>query len=196
MFIPDHQLKMQAEAALQASSELNPLDVAVSVTAGVVALTGYVPRLRDKYRAEDIIKRLSGVLGMANAIEVTRRTAALSEPQLARAAVAALREALPDTWRCVQPVVRRRIVTLEGQVASEAERREAVLAVRALGGIEAIVNLIALAAIDSPAADAPSAQAGEPLARRTELRGAAHGGTERLPGAEASGTPSSVPVIS
>lgn len=157
MVIADRELKHAAEAAVQAQVGPEALDIAVSVNDGIVMLSGYVQSLRDKFDAEDVVKGLAGVVGMANDIQLIATCAgAVSDPQLARAAVSALRQELPGLWERVRPVVRRRIVTLEGHVELEAERAQAVACVRGLPGLEGIINLICVGT-PAPGATAPAA---------------------------------------
>ena len=71
-------------------------DIAVSVKNGVVTLAGFVKSYTDKYEAEAAAKRVAGVLGVANDIEV--RMPSVDErpdPEIARDAVAAIKTQLP-----------------------------------------------------------------------------------------------------
>jgi len=161
---PDAQISGDAAAALQANPEIQTIDIAVKVTDGVLALTGYVRRFRDKYRSEDVVKCLPGVLAVANAIEVLPPGPELaSDPELARAVVTSLQAASPGT--SVRAIVRRRVVTLEGALESEAEHAQALSAVRGLRGIEAIVNLITIGCRAGCAATKPEDE--NPVPART-----------------------------
>ena len=135
-----------AKTVLRESAEIQAIDIAVNVTEGVVALGGYVRCFSDKYRAEDLVKCLPGVLAVANDIEVLSSSPeSVSDPELARAAVGALRRVVPASWGQIRLTVRRRIITLEGVLERDLERTRALAAIRTLAGVEAIVDLLSIA---------------------------------------------------
>jgi osmotically-inducible protein OsmY len=141
----DKDIASVAATALRESAEIQATDIAVKVTEGVIALGGYVRRFSDKYRAEDLVKCLPGVLAVANDIEVLSSSPeSVSDPELARAAVSTLQRALPTCCRQVRLTVRRRIITLEGILERDLDRTRALAAIRMLSGVEAIVNLLAI----------------------------------------------------
>jgi osmotically-inducible protein OsmY len=141
----DKDIASVATTALRESAEIQATDIAVKVTEGVIALGGYVRRFSDKYRAEDLVKCLPGVLAVANDIEVLSSSPeSVSDPELARAAVSTLQRALPTCCRQVRLTVRRRIITLEGVLERDSDRTRALAAIRMLSGVEAIVNLLSI----------------------------------------------------
>ena len=143
----DVDIACVASRALQDSAEIQATDIALKVTDGVIALGGYVRRFSDKYRAEDLVKCLPGVLAVANDIEVlSSGPESVCDPELARAAVDTLRRVLPSSCGQVRLTVRRRIITLEGVLEKELERTRALAAIRRLPGVEAIVDLLAVEA--------------------------------------------------
>jgi osmotically-inducible protein OsmY len=111
---------------------------------GTVTLTGLVRNLFHKYGAEDAVKRVAGVVGVANNIQVQSLPGRASDPELARRAVAAIRRQLPLYWQQIRPVVRHGSVTLEGTVEWIHQRAEAEGAVRRLAGVVSVVNSIHL----------------------------------------------------
>ena len=142
----DSELQRHVEAELFCCPDLDETDIAVKVTGGTVTLTGYVRSFFDKFGAEDAVKRVVGVNAVANDIEVQPRTAtAVSDPEIARAAVAAIRQALPRCWQQVRPLVRRGAVTLEGLLDWNHQRDLAEGAVRNVKGVSCVINAIALA---------------------------------------------------
>ena len=141
----DMDIASVADAALRESAEIQATDIALKVTEGVIALGGYVRRFSDKYRAEDLVKCLPGVLAVANNIEVLpSNPESVSDPELARAAVGTLRRTLPASCGQIRLTVRRRIITLEGVLGQDLERTRALAAIRMLPGVEAIVDLLAI----------------------------------------------------
>ena len=141
----DKDLASVAGTALRESVEIQATDIAVNVTEGVIALGGYVRCFSDKYRAEDLVKCLPGVLAVANDIEVLSSSPeSVSDPELARAAVGTLRRVLPASCGQIRLTVRRRIITLEGVLEQDLDRTRALAAIRMLPGVEAIVDLLSI----------------------------------------------------
>jgi osmotically-inducible protein OsmY len=141
----DSEVRRHVEAELFCCPDLDETDIAVKVTNGTVTLTGYVRSFFDKFGAEDAVKRVPGVAAVANNIEVQPRGAAgISDPEIARAAVTAIRQALPACWEQVRPVVRRGAVTLEGALDWIYQRDLAEGAVRDLRGVACVINAISL----------------------------------------------------
>jgi osmotically-inducible protein OsmY len=120
-------------------------DIAVSVKDGVVTLAGFVRSYTEKYQAETAAKRVVGVKGVANDIEV--RMPSVDErpdPEIARDAVAAIKTQLPISSEHIKVVVKHGWVNLEGQVEWEYQRRTAENAVRRIKGVKGVSNLIQL----------------------------------------------------
>jgi osmotically-inducible protein OsmY len=74
---PDHELQRQVESELFACPDIDDTHIAVEVTAGTVTLTGYARSFFDKYGAEDAVRRVRGVIAVANNIQVQPRTRAV-----------------------------------------------------------------------------------------------------------------------
>ena len=66
----DIDIKRDVEAELHSNPDIDATDIAVAVKNGVVALTGYVRSYMQKREAERAAKRVSGVVAVANDIEV------------------------------------------------------------------------------------------------------------------------------
>jgi hypothetical protein len=72
---------------LRLSPELDDTDIAVKVKGGVVALTGFVRTYAEKHLAEAAAKRVVGVSGVANDLEVrVASSAVVPDPDIAPAA--------------------------------------------------------------------------------------------------------------
>ncbi len=113
----DHEIELDVKDELQWDPNLDATDIAVSVKKGVVTLAGFVKNYADKYEAESAAKRVAGVLGVANDIEV--RMPSVDErpdPEIARDAVAAIKSQLPISSENIKVIVKDGWVTLEGQV--------------------------------------------------------------------------------
>lgn len=141
----DSEIQRQVESELFACPDVDETDIAVKVTDGTVTLTGFARSFFDKFGAEDAVKRVRGVTAVANAIEVRPRfPAALTDPEIARAVVAALKRALPQGGERVMPLVRAGVVTLEGALDWSWQRERAERAVRELRGVSTVINAIML----------------------------------------------------
>jgi osmotically-inducible protein OsmY len=122
---------------------MDPIDIAVSVKDGVVALAGFVRRFIDKYEAEWAAKRVQGVIGIANDIQVRLPDAdQRPDPEIARDAVVSIKLQLPEAWENIKVVVRDAWVTLEGHVEWQYQREAAERAVRPIKGVKGITNII------------------------------------------------------
>jgi osmotically-inducible protein OsmY len=128
---------------LQWDPDLNADDISVSVKNGVVTLTGFTHSYTDRLEAEAAAKRVSGVLGLANDIEV--RLPAIDQrpdPEIARDAVAALKAQLPISHDRIKVIVKDGWITLEGAVEWQYQKSTADMAVRKLKGVKGVTNVI------------------------------------------------------
>lgn len=142
----DSDIKRDVEAELRADPILDPTDVAVAVKGGVVTLSGFVRTYGEKLAAEAAAKRVAGVVGLANDLEVRLSSSdQRPDPEIARDAVAAIRSRLPFSSEHIRVVVDKGWVTLEGQVEWHYQRQEAENAVRRIKGVRGVVNAIAIA---------------------------------------------------
>lgn len=140
----DTDIKRDVEAELKWSPEVDETDIAVKVNAGEVSLTGYVRSFYEKMQAETAVKRVKGVAAVANDIEVRLFAGAPTDPEIARAAVAALKVELPMSWENIKPIVQQGRVTLEGPAEWQYQREAAETAVRHLNGVVSVRNTIKL----------------------------------------------------
>ncbi|MBB3544755.1 BON domain-containing protein [Rhizobium sp. BK399] len=141
----DSDIKRDVESELKWDPDIDASDIGVAVKNGVVTLSGFVRSFTQKYEAEKATKRVKGVLGVANDIEV--RLPSLHEkpdPEIARAAVEALKFELPYSHENFKVVVKDGWVTLEGSAEWEYQRNRAEAAVRKVKGVKGISNLVTL----------------------------------------------------
>ena len=66
----DNEVRRDVEAELRWSPDLDEKDISVKASGGVVTLTGYVGNYYEKGQAELATKRVAGVSGVANDIQV------------------------------------------------------------------------------------------------------------------------------
>ena len=141
----DEEIKRDVEEELRWDPDIDATDVAVAVKNGVVTLTGFVRSYNDKWEAERAAKRVAGVLGVANDLEV--RLPAIDErpdPEIARDAVTAIKNQLPFSYDRIKVIVKNGWVTLEGEAEWNYQREAAEAAVRRVRGIKGITNKIEL----------------------------------------------------
>jgi osmotically-inducible protein OsmY len=82
---------------------------------------------------------------VANDIEVRLPASSKRpDPEIARDAVAAIQREVPASAERIKIVVRDGWITLEGNVEWDSERKRAEAAIRGLGGVTGITNLIGL----------------------------------------------------
>jgi osmotically-inducible protein OsmY len=137
---------------LQWDPELNAEDIAISVKNGVVTLAGFTPSYTDRLEAEAAAKRVTGVLGVANDIEV--RLPAIDQrpdPDIARDAVAALKAQLPISHDRIKVIVKDGWLTLEGAVEWQYQKSTAESAVRKVKGVKGVTNVITVKPKAEPA---------------------------------------------
>jgi osmotically-inducible protein OsmY len=142
---PDSDIKRDVEAELKWDPDIDATDIGVAAKGGVVTLTGFVRSYMHKYQAERDAKRVSGVIGVANDIEVRLPSSSeRPDPEIARDAVTALKNELPYSSENMKVTVRNAWVTLEGTAEWNYQRTRAEEAARRVKGIKGITNLIEL----------------------------------------------------
>ena len=147
----DSDIKRDVEAELRWSPDVDETDVAVKVNGGVVALTGFVHSYFEKDQAESAVKRIAGVAGVANDIQIQHRAGdALDDPEIARAAVGTIKFELPLSAESVKVLVNQGHVTLEGSVQWNFQRERIEGAVRRLRGVTAVNNQITIRPLVKP----------------------------------------------
>jgi len=138
----DSDIKRDVEAELRWSPDLDETDIAVKVNDGEVTLSGFAKNYLDKYHAEIASRRIKGVTAVANDIEVKPLSGAPTDPEIARAAVEALKADLPLAWAQIKPIVKHGHVGLEGAVEWHYQRERAESAMRQLRGVISVRNSI------------------------------------------------------
>ena len=139
----DNEIKKDVETELQWDPDVDATDIAVTVKNGVVTLAGFAPSYSQKFQAERDVKRVAGVVGVANDIEV--RIPAVDQrpdPELARDAVNALSTQLPLSSKNMKVTVRDGWITLEGEAEWNYQKERAEEAVRFVNGAKGVTNMI------------------------------------------------------
>jgi len=147
----DSEVKRDVEDELKYDASVDSSDIGVSVKNGVVALTGFVHGYSQKLQAETDAKRVNGVLGVANDIEVRIASVdARPDPEIARDVIAQLKLELPYSHESLKAVVKKGWVTLEGNAEWNYQRTAAETAALRVSGVLGVSNFIKLAPRASP----------------------------------------------
>lgn len=147
----DRSIQKQVLEELDWEPSIDASDVGVTVSEGVVTLTGGVGSFLQKHNAEEAAARVRGVRAVANELEVRLGVAfGRSDAQIAEAALKALDLNISVPFDQIDLVVSDGVVTLKGEVAWEYQRKAAVSSVRDLAGVRGVVNQVKLAPRATP----------------------------------------------
>lgn len=139
----DRQLRQDVLEELEFEPSLHEIDIGISVTDGVVTLSGTVPSYVEKRAAEQAALRVHGVKAVAELIDVhLDGTSLRSDTAIAQTVVAAIESHVQLPHDELQIKVEDGIVVLEGDVDWHYQKEKALEAVRPLEGVRGIVNLI------------------------------------------------------
>jgi osmotically-inducible protein OsmY len=141
----DSEIERDVKDELAWNPDLDATDIAVAVKQSVVTLTGFVKSYTDKVEAELAAKRVAGVVGVANDLEV--RMPSIDEradPEIARDAVSAIKIALPLSSENIKVVVKNGWITLEGQVEWQYQKNTAESGLRRIKGVKGVLNTISV----------------------------------------------------
>lgn len=137
----DDEIAKRAVNSLGWNSSVPANAVQVKVEGGLVSLTGKVKWNFEKQAAEQAVRHLAGVKGVANAIEIIP---AASPSDVRQRIENALRRDAELEAKRIQVRVDDRRVTLDGKVRTWAERDAAERAAWAAPGVSLVVDHIAI----------------------------------------------------
>lgn len=141
-FRTDATIKKDVEDEIKYDpSIIDDSHIAVAVKDGVVTLTGFVKRYMDSYYAEKAAKRVSGVKGVANDIDV-KLASERTDPEIAEEAVKAVKRELSGAADKVKVLVKNGWLTLEGEAEWNFQKEWAERAVRSIAGVKGVTNTI------------------------------------------------------
>jgi osmotically-inducible protein OsmY len=141
--ISDNQLQRDVQDELRDEPSVDASQIGVAARGGIVTLTGSVPSYAEKLAAEEATKRVYGVSGVADEIQVRLGDGSVrDDTDIAKAALQALRwnTLVPDEQ--IQVTVDKGWVTLEGALDWQYQRAAAESAVRALTGVKGVINSV------------------------------------------------------
>ena len=147
----DIQLHKDIIDELAFNPQIDERSIAVGVSEGIVTLTGTVPSYAQKYAMERLVKRISGVRGIAEELKVELpQTHVRTDADIAAAALNALAWNTFVPADAIQATVENGYIILNGQVGWQFQRSEAEAALRGLMGVKGVNNLITLSPYVAP----------------------------------------------
>jgi osmotically-inducible protein OsmY len=129
--------------------KITSTDIAVAVKDGVVTLSGFVHSYWEKDAAEKAVKRVYGVRGVANDIQI-KLLSERTDPEIARDAVHELESHISIPADKIKVTVKNGWVTLEGTVDWQYQKNLAESSVKKLKGVLGITNNIEVKPTVSP----------------------------------------------
>ncbi|CAN7580536.1 BON domain-containing protein [Mesorhizobium amorphae] len=139
----DITLRQNILDELEFEPSIDAAHIGVAVEDGIVTLTGHVSSFWEKTTAENVVKRVKGVKGIAEEIEVRLvGQKGTADDEIAKRAVNAV------TWNVsiprdkVQVKVHDGWITLMGKLEWQYQKNAAAEAVRGLAGVVGVANQI------------------------------------------------------
>lgn len=139
----DHDIRQHVIDELEFDPRVNAAHIGVAVSNNIVTLTGHVASYLEKLAAEQAARRVKGVYGIAQEIEVrlpSEKKLADDEIAARAAQIVSFDSALPQG--VIQATVHQGWVTLTGKVGRYFEKTAAEHAVRKLTGVTGLTNKI------------------------------------------------------
>lgn len=150
----DIDLRKDVLDELEWDPSIDARTIGVAIESGIIALTGHVGSYADKTNAEKIVKRVFGVEGVANDLEVKPPTSLeRDDVDIARSAVNALEWNASVPKNRIKLSVSKGWVTLEGDVDWYYQKRAAEDAVGILAAVRGVIDKVTVKARGAKAAD-------------------------------------------
>lgn len=144
----DAQLLADLHAELDWDPSFDHRDIIVEVRDGLVALAGHVNSYRDKLQVENAAKKVAGIRGIANEIDVELGARSKrSDQEIAAAALSMLRSSVSVPANAVTVTVADGWITLNGKVSLWFQKDAAETAVSSLWGVKGVSNDIEITAV-------------------------------------------------
>jgi len=144
----EQHLRDNVARQLEWDPQFDTSRVAVTVKDGIVTLSGYVENYAAKLAAERCARKVYGIQGVANELQVALAEERI-DPDLAHDAVTALKNHV-DVPVGVEVTVRNGIISLGGSVQWMYQKASAERAVKYLRGVRGVINHIEIRPMVSP----------------------------------------------
>ena len=142
---PDGDVKHDVLSELRWEPRVNEAHIGVTVRDGAVALTRHVPSYPDKLAAERAVRRVYGVLALADQIEVRLPTDnKIDDEEVAHRIAHVLEWSSGVPSGDIKAEVSNGFVTLTGEVEQHYQRYNAERQVQGVVGVISVINLIAV----------------------------------------------------
>jgi osmotically-inducible protein OsmY len=139
----DEKLQLHVLEELDWEPSVDASRIGVTATKAIITLTGHVPVYTERQSAEEAARRVHGVKGVANEIEVIPRNGhQRGDEELAAAAINAVEWDAKVPHDQIVATVKDGWITLEGTVERRHQKIAADRAVRHLTGVRGITNAI------------------------------------------------------
>lgn len=142
----DKQLQRDVLDELQWEPSVDAAEIGVTARDGVVMLTGMVPTFTEKVNAERAVKRVLGVRGLANDLEVrTPHFGERTDADIARTVIDALQGHAGIPADRLKVTVDKGWVALDGEVDWHYQKVAAEETARPILGVRGVFNEITIA---------------------------------------------------
>jgi osmotically-inducible protein OsmY len=158
-------LRVAVIRKIERHPDIHSSNLSVETYGPTVTLAGFVHTFAEKANAGTAAKSVSGVLSIANDLEVGRSTR--TDPEIARDLQHGLESNLLVPQAKITPAVHDGFVTLEGTVEWNYERSAAGEAAEAVRGVRGVTNLVTINTRVSPSSVKQAIEAA--LHRNTEI---------------------------
>ena len=147
----DYQVQQDVIDQLKWEPALNSAQIGVAVKNGIVTLSGFVENYYKKTVAENAVKKISGVKAVAEDLQVgisplNKKT----DTEIAESVLNAIKLHVSVPEEKIKIRVEDGIVTLEGEVDWNFQRRIAQELLSGLSGVRSIVNNISVKPLVTP----------------------------------------------
>ena len=146
-------LQEEVAEALAYDPRITSGDVAVTVRDGIVTLHGTVPNLNQKWEAEEIVKRVHGVRGVADELVVDLPAMHVRDDADIALAIERRFESSPIVPPGITFVVHDGRVTLAGSARWYYQSREAEYEVRRVAGVKDVANDVVVEPAAAPSTE-------------------------------------------
>ncbi|WP_091740704.1 BON domain-containing protein [Phenylobacterium immobile] len=140
----DKALKKSVTAELEWTPSIDAADIGVTVENGIVRLTGHVANYAQKIAAENAVKRVKGVRGLVEDLEIRAFVETYTDEAIAARVANMLDWDVTVPKDTVKVKVENGFVTLTGQVDWQYQRSAAEQGVRRLQGVRGFSNQVQL----------------------------------------------------